>query len=125
MTYTQIALVSVILSVVVDLFFLQTKLVTRKSYWTSYSIMLFFQLITNWWLTSRGILTYDEDAITGFRIASAPVEDLLFGYSMILLSLSLWIFWGSNRYCRICKLIKSKFSSNEKGFTKSASKDVF
>ena len=94
MTYTQIALVSVILSVVVDLFFLQTKLVTRKSYWTSYSIMLFFQLITNWWLTSRGILTYDVDTITGFRIASAPVEDLLFGYSMILLSLSLWIFWG-------------------------------
>jgi lycopene cyclase domain-containing protein len=94
MTYTQIALVSVILSVVVDLFFLQTKLVTRKSYWTSYAIMLFFQLITNWWLTSRGILTYDEDTITGFRIASAPVEDLLFVYSMILLSLSLWIFWG-------------------------------
>ncbi len=94
MTYTQIALVSVILSVVVDLFFLQTKLVTRKSYWTSYAIMLFFQLITNWWLTSRGILTYDVDTITGFRIASAPVEDLLFGYSMILLSLSLWIFWG-------------------------------
>ena len=28
------------------------------------------------------------------RIAYAPVEDLLFGFSLILLSLSLWVFWG-------------------------------
>jgi lycopene cyclase domain-containing protein len=56
--------------------------------------MVFFQLITNWWLTSRGILTYDEDAIVGLRIASAPAEDLLFGFSMITLTISLWIYWG-------------------------------
>jgi lycopene cyclase domain-containing protein len=57
--------------------------------------MVFFQLLTNWWLTSRGILTYDEKYITGLRIAAAPVEDLLFGFSMIVLSISLWIFWGA------------------------------
>ena len=94
MTYTQIALMAVALAVIVDFSLLKTKLVTRKSFWTSYAIMLFFQLITNWWLTSRGILTYDERFITGYRIASAPVEDLFFGYSMILTSISLWIFWG-------------------------------
>ena len=94
MTYTQIALMAVPLSIFIDLFVLRTRLVTRKSFWTAYAIMLFFQLITNWWLTSRGILTYDEKIITGYRIASAPAEDLLFGYSMILTSLSLWIFWG-------------------------------
>ena len=94
MTYTQIALMAVPLSMLIDLFVLRTRLVTRKSFWTAYAIMLFFQLITNWWLTSRGILTYDEKIITGYRIASAPAEDLLFGYSMILTSLSLWIYWG-------------------------------
>lgn len=94
MTYTQIALLSVVLTIFFDLAIVKTRLITRKSYWTSYGIMLFFQLITNWWLTSRGILTYDEDVIIGWRIAAAPVEDLLFGYSMILISLSLWIFWG-------------------------------
>lgn len=94
MTYTQIALMAVPLSMLIDLFVLRTRLVRRKSFWTAYAIMLFFQLITNWWLTSRGILTYDQKMITGYRIASAPAEDLLFGYSMILTSLSLWIYWG-------------------------------
>ena len=94
MSYTQIALMAVPLSIFIDLFVLRTRLVLRKSFWTAYAIMLFFQLITNWWLTSRGILTYDEKVITGYRIASAPAEDLLFGFSIILTSLSLWIYWG-------------------------------
>jgi lycopene cyclase domain-containing protein len=94
MTYTQLALLSVLLAVLFDLFGTRSRMVTRKSFWTAYGIMVFFQLITNWWLTSRGILTYDEDAIVGLRIASAPAEDLLFGFSMITLTISLWIYWG-------------------------------
>jgi len=94
MTYTQLALLSVLLSVLFDLYGTRSRMVTRKSFWTAYGIMVFFQLITNWWLTSRGILTYDEDVIVGLRIASAPAEDLLFGFSMITLTISLWIYWG-------------------------------
>ena len=94
MTYTQIAVLSVFLVVVIDLYLLKTRLVTRKSYWTAYSIIVFFQLLTNWWLTSRKILTYDEDVIVGLRIAAAPAEDLLFGFSMVTLTMALWVFWG-------------------------------
>ncbi len=94
MTYSQLALLSVILAVLFDLYGTRSRMVTRKSFWTAYGIMVFFQLITNWWLTSRGILTYDEDVIVGLRIASAPAEDLLFGFSMITLTISLWIYWG-------------------------------
>ena len=94
MTYTQLALSSVILVVLADLFVFRTNLVTRRGYWTAYSIILFFQLITNWWLTSRGILTYNEDVIIGKRIAAAPIEDLFFGFAMITMTISLWIFWG-------------------------------
>lgn len=94
MTYTQLALLSVILAVLFDLYGTRSRMVTRKSFWTAYGIMVFFQLITNWWLTSRGILTYDDDVIVGLRIASAPAEDLLFGFSMITLTISLWIYWG-------------------------------
>jgi lycopene cyclase domain-containing protein len=63
-------------------------------YWTSYAIIIFFQLITNWWLTSREIVMYDPDAIIGLRIASAPVEDLFFGFALVLSVMSLWIYWG-------------------------------
>lgn len=94
MTYTELALVSVLSVVLVDLFVLKTRLLTRKGYWTAYAIIVFFQLITNWWLTSRKILSYSEEAIIGWRIASAPAEDLLFGFSMVTLTMALWIYWG-------------------------------
>ena len=94
MTYTQIALGAVLLVILFDLYGTRSRMVTRKSFCNAYGIMLFFQLITNWWLTSRGILTYDEDVIVGIRIASAPAEDLLFGFSMITMTISLWIYWG-------------------------------
>lgn len=94
MTYTQLAILSVFLVLLIDYLVLRTRLTTRKGFWTAYSIILFFQLITNWWLTSRGILTYNESVIIGLRIASAPVEDLFFGFSMVTLTISLWIYWG-------------------------------
>ena len=94
MTYTQLAILSVFLVLLIDYLVLRTHLTTRKGFWTAYSIILFFQLITNWWLTSRGILTYNESVIIGLRIASAPVEDLFFGFSMVTLTMSLWIYWG-------------------------------
>lgn len=94
MTYTQLALLSVLLVVIADRYWLKTRLLQRKAYWTAYAIILFFQLLTNWWLTSRNILSYSEEAIVGWRIASAPAEDLLFGFSMVTLTISLWIFWG-------------------------------
>ena len=83
MSYTQIAIDAVILSLLLDLFALKTALIRRKVFWTSYAIILPFQLLTNWWLTSRNIVMYNAHDIIGKRIASAPVEDLLFGLSLI------------------------------------------
>ena len=94
MTYTELAILSVLLVIVIDRYLLKTRLLEKKAFWTAYAIIVFFQLITNWWLTSRNILSYSEEAIIGWRIASAPVEDLLFGFSMVTLTMSLWIFWG-------------------------------
>ena len=94
MTYTELALTMNVIAILFDIFITRSKVVTRKSFWNAYAIMLFFQLITNWWLTSRGILTYNEDVIIGKRIAAAPIEDLFFGFAMITMTISLWIFWG-------------------------------
>lgn len=90
MTYTSIALFAVLLSILTDLFIARTRLLTTKRFWTSYAIILPFQFLTNWWLTSRNIVMYSPDAIIGIRIASAPAEDLLFGFALILLVLILW-----------------------------------
>jgi lycopene cyclase domain-containing protein len=91
MVYTDIAIISIIFAAIVDLFIIKNKLLTKKVFWTSYAIILPFQLITNWWLTSRNIVMYSPDAITGIRVASAPAEDLLFGFALILLVMNLWV----------------------------------
>jgi lycopene cyclase domain-containing protein len=94
MSYTQIALLSFILAIGFDLRITKIQLISRKVFWTSYAIVLPFQLVTNWWLTSRNIVMYKADTIIGLRIASAPVEDLFFGFSLLLSVLSLWVYFG-------------------------------
>ena len=98
MTYTQLCLVAVPLAVLLDLVVLRTRLLTRKVFWVSYAIMLCFQLLTNGWLTGRGVVRYDGAAILGgpqpvalgaWRVLYAPVEDIAFGFSLILTTLGL------------------------------------
>jgi len=94
MTYTQIALIAVFIAAFLDLEVLKTKLLKRKVFWTSYAIILPFQLLTNWWLTSRNIVMYSEDVILGIRIASAPLEDLFFVLSLVLSVMANWVYLG-------------------------------
>ena len=77
-----------------DLWVLRTRLLTRRVFWTAYLIVVFFQLLTNGWLTGRDIVTYDEAAIVGVRVAFAPVEDLLFGFSLVVQTIAWWVWWG-------------------------------
>ena len=94
MTYTQISILAVLIAVTLDLFVIKTVLLKRAAFWTSYAIILPFQFLTNWWLTSRSIVMYDPDVITGIRFFSAPAEDVLFGFALILSVQSLWVNLG-------------------------------
>jgi lycopene cyclase domain-containing protein len=95
-TYTQLAISAVVIVIILDLFVIKTGLLKRKVFWTSYAIIVGFQLLTNWWLTSRNIVMYSPDAILGLRIASAPVEDLLFGFALVVGVLVNWIRLGAS-----------------------------
>ena len=94
MSYTAAALLGVLGAVLVDLVVLRTRLVTRVVFWATYPIIIVFQLLSNGILTGRHIVIYDPAAILGLRIAYAPVEDLLFGFALVLLTLSLWVWLG-------------------------------
>ena len=94
MSYTGLAVLGVVYAVVLDLVVLRTRLLTRRAFWVAYAIVVFFQLVTNGWLTGRRIVTYDDAAVVGLRIAYAPVEDLLFGFSLVVQTLAWWVFWG-------------------------------
>jgi lycopene cyclase domain-containing protein len=94
MSYTAAALLGVAGALAVDLFVLRTRLVRRAVFWATYPLIIVFQLISNGILTGRHIVIYDPAAIIGRRIAYAPVEDLLFGFAMVLLTLSVWVWLG-------------------------------
>ena len=103
MTYTELCVVALIASLVLDLFVLRTRLVTRRAFWVSYAIIIGFQLLTNGWLTGRRIVTYNADVVIGGaepvllgsgRLFYAPVEDLAFGFALVLQTLAWWVFWG-------------------------------
>ncbi len=90
MSYSALAVVAVAAVLVVDLAVYRTRLVTRRVFWMAYAIVLAFQLLVNGVLTGRGVVIYDPEAIWGSRIAYAPVEDLLFGFAMVTLTLASW-----------------------------------
>ena len=94
MSYTVLAAVGVVAAIVLDLFVLRTRVVTLRAFWTAYAIVVFFQLVTNGWLTGRDIVTYDESQILGVRLVFAPVEDLLFGFSLVVQTVAWWVWWG-------------------------------
>lgn len=94
MTYTALSLLGLLGSLAVDLVMLRTGLVRRRLFWTAYAIVLFFQLVTNGLLTGLAVVRYDEGAILGPRLVFAPVEDLLFGFALVLLTLSTWVWLG-------------------------------
>ena len=94
MTYTAAVLVGLVAAALLDVFVLRTRLLARKVFWATYPIIIAGQLITNGILTGRSIVRYNPDAILGLRLAYAPVEDLAFGFALVLTTLSLWVWWG-------------------------------
>jgi lycopene cyclase domain-containing protein len=107
-TYTQLAIIGVLVVIALDLFVFRTRILKRKVFWVSYSIVIFFQLVTNGILTGFGIVEYDGAAIIGSstpkdsppafigdgRLVFAPIEDLLFGFCLVVLTLVIWISLG-------------------------------
>jgi lycopene cyclase domain-containing protein len=93
-SYTLATALGVLGALLLDLLVLRTRLVTRPVFWATYPIIIAFQLLSNGILTGRGIVRYDPDAIVGWRLVYAPVEDLLFGFALVLCSLSVWVWLG-------------------------------
>jgi lycopene cyclase domain-containing protein len=107
-TYTQLGILAVVGAIAIDMLGLRTRMITRRVFWVSYAIIVFFQLVTNGLLTGFGIVRYSDDAIIGSstpvdgpppfigdgRLAFAPVEDLMFGFALVLITLSMWVWLG-------------------------------
>lgn len=83
--------VGVVAALVLDLLVLRTRLVLGRVFWLSYVIVLCFQLLANGVLTGRGVVRYNPGTILGPRVFHAPVEDLAFGFALVLVTLASWV----------------------------------
>ena len=94
MNYTLLVVLGVLAALLVDVAVLRTRLVSRRAFWVSYAIVFCFQLLVNGVLTGVPVVRYDADRIVGLRVVNAPVEDLLFGFAMVLTTLAIWVWLG-------------------------------
>ena len=90
MSYTMLAVLAVVAAGLLDVVVVRSRLVGRSVFWRSYGVLALFQLLINGTLTGLPVVRYDSDTITGMRIAFAPIEDLAFGFALILVTLTLW-----------------------------------
>ena len=108
MTYTQLAAIGLLVAVLYDMSILRTGVLRRRAFWVAYAIMVTFQLLSNGVLTGLRVVRYSADAVAGVgslepgsppfigsgRIFFAPVEDLAFGFSLIVFTLATWVWLG-------------------------------
>ncbi len=96
--YTVFAVLSVVVVVALELLWWRTGVFTTVQYWIAMAIVLGFQVPVDGWLTklSDPIVLYEESEMTGWRIPwDIPVEDFFFGFSMVTLTLLLWLRHGA------------------------------
>jgi lycopene cyclase domain-containing protein len=97
--YTLLAVASVLGTIAVEVLWLRTGVFRKSQYWISMGIVYVFHVLVDGWLTklSAPIVIYDSGEIIGLRVPwDIPVEDYLFGFSMITLTLLAWLRIGDD-----------------------------
>jgi lycopene cyclase domain-containing protein len=96
--YTFWAGVAVVATVAVEVLWFRTGIFSTATFWISYGIIVFFQILVDGWLTklSAPIVLYNEAETTGWRFPwDIPVEDYMFGFALVTLPILLWVRAGS------------------------------
>lgn len=77
---------------------LKTAVLRSRIFWVFLLVMYVFKLVANGYLTGRPIVLYNETFFLGIRLGTIPLEDFVYGFSIIAFSVVLWEFfkrrWG-------------------------------
>lgn len=90
--YTICAMISAVLVVIVDRS-LGTQVLRRGAFWLFFGVMMCFKVLVNGYLTWRPVVIYGEAEYLGLRLGTIPLEDFVYGFSLITLSVALWEFF--------------------------------
>lgn len=95
--YTALSVAAVVVTLLVELLWLRTGILRQRQFWLALTVTLFFQVLFEGVLTrhSAPVFVYDPAHICGLRFPwNTPVEDYLFGFSMVTVSVMLWVRAG-------------------------------
>jgi lycopene cyclase domain-containing protein len=96
--YTILAIVSVLLTVYLDKVS-GINLLKKNSYSVYILVILFFKMLVNGYLTGKPIVIYRPQFFIGLRIGRIPLEDFLFGFSMVTMAIIFWEYFKKEQVC--------------------------
>jgi len=94
--YTIIAVIFAVLSLILDKI-LKTRLTSDKRFWIFWIIMLLVSFIVNGYLTWRPVVIYSDEYYLGIRLFTIPIEDFLFGFSLVTSNIILWEYFSGKK----------------------------
>jgi lycopene cyclase domain-containing protein len=89
--YTLLAFFSVIITILLDRIS-GIHVLRRRMFYLFFAIILCFKFFVNGYLT-RFIVMYNPQQFLGCRIGTIPLEDFLFGFSMVTMSIIFWEYF--------------------------------
>ena len=87
--YTLLAAISVLLTLLLCRRS-PSRLLERKEFYLFMMVILFFKFLVNGYLTASLIVVYNPRFFLNVRVGSIPVEDFLFGFSMVTMTILFW-----------------------------------
>lgn len=89
--YTILAIISIFITIAIDNY-TNARILRRKEYYIFLVVIFLFKLLVNGYLT-RHIVMYDSAFFLGIRLGTIPVEDFLFGFSMVTMTIAFWEYF--------------------------------
>ncbi len=90
--YTLIAVISLAFPFILEAFF-KTGIFKIPSLYITLSFIFICKILVNGFLTSFPVVLYNPASYLGIRFGTIPIEDFLFGFSMVASTLLLWEYF--------------------------------
>lgn len=76
---------------------LRTRVLRQPVFWAFLAIMYCFKLAVNGYLTWRPIVLYGDEFYMGIRLFTIPLEDFVYGFSLIAASVIFWEYFKKEK----------------------------
>jgi len=90
--YTLLGVISVVITIILDRVS-GINVLKRKRFYLFLLVIIVFKLLVNGFLTGKDVVLYNPEFFLSFRIGSIPLEDFLFGFSMVTMTIIFWEYF--------------------------------